>query len=92
LIEQPAAYNTMPILGFRFRMVDEEKYEETPRILGTPIVPIVQDNMLNYGFADYALRKIGTEKVYAGNTSYDDASQWFSTFQQRYPQRKEDIF
>jgi hypothetical protein len=92
VIEQPAGYHTMPILGFRFRMVDEEKFEQTPQILGTPIVPIVQDNMLNYGFADYALRKIGTEKVYAGDKSYVDACQWFSAFQQRYPQRKEDIF
>ena len=77
-IEQPGAYHTRPVIGFR--IVDDEPVNT---IRAYPIIPGVGPFRLG---TTYALRRIGSEKIYADEGTYDAASQWFAAVQKRFPQ------
>jgi hypothetical protein len=68
----------VPIIGFR--IVDDEPANT---VRAYPIIPGVGPFRLA---SDHALRRIGSEKVYEDETTYDDASQWFAAVQQRHQQ------
>ena len=77
-IEQPGDYYAQPVIGFL--IVDDEPVNT---IRAYPIIPGVGPFGLG---TTYALRRIGSDKIYTDEGTYDDASQWFAAVQQRFPQ------
>jgi hypothetical protein len=77
-IEQPGDYYAQPVIGFW--IVGDEPGNT---IRAYPIIPGVGPFRLG---TTYALRRIGSEKIYADEGTYDDATKWFAAVQQRFPQ------